>query len=84
MRYAWLRVQQQLEEPEMSTAARLIFISYNMVWWLPVVLVVIGVWSYQQGAIGFLVVTAVRALINLYRNNMLATDAAQSFPLRAP
>ena len=84
MRYAWLRDQDQLEEPEMSGAARLLYISYNVVWWLPVVFVAIGVWSYQEGAIGFLVVTAFRALINLYRTNVLTTPAAQSFPLRAP
>lgn len=84
MRYAWLRKQQHLEVPEMSTAARVLYISYNVIWWLPVVLVLIGVWSYQEGAVGFLVVTALRALINLYRNNMLTTEGAQSFPLRSP
>ncbi|MDJ0791248.1 MAG: hypothetical protein QNJ71_05075 [Acidimicrobiia bacterium] len=68
----------------MSTGARLIYISYNVIWWMPVALVVIGVWSYREGAIAYLVVTALRALINLYRNNMLTTRAAQSFPLRAP
>ena len=84
MRYAWLREQQGRDEPDMTTAARLVYITYNVIWWLPVVFVVLGLWSYREGTIGFLVVTALRALLNLYRNNILSTDSAQSFPLRAP
>lgn len=84
MRYAWLREPEGLEEPAMSTSARLIYIAYNVIWWLPVVFVALGVWSYQVGAVGFVVVTILRALINLYRNNVLSTEAAQDFPLRAP
>ena len=68
----------------MSTVARLIYVSYNVIWWFPIVLVILGVWSYRAGAVGFVVVTAVRALSNLYRNNFLPVEAAQRFPLRAP
>ena len=68
----------------MSTGARLIYISYNVIWWLPVVLVVLGVWSYRTGAVVFVVITFLRALVNLYRNNVLSVEAAQRFPLRAP
>ena len=84
MRFAWLRTQQGLGEPKMSAGARLIFIGYNVIWWLPVVLVVTGVWSYRAGAVAFVVVTAFRALALLYRNNVLSIEAAQRFPLRAP
>ena len=36
MRFAWLRKKQGLEDPKMSTGARLIYIGYNVIWWLPV------------------------------------------------
>ena len=84
MRFAWLRKKQGLEDPKLSTGARLIYIGYNVIWWLPVVLVVLGIWSYQAGAIAFVVVTVFRALTLLYRNNVLSIEAAQRFPLRSP
>ncbi len=84
MRFAWLRKKQGTEDPKMSTGERLIYIGYNVIWWLPVVLVILGVWSYRAGAVGFVVVTVFRALANLYRNNMLSIEAAQRFPLRSP
>ena len=84
MRFAWLRKKQGLEDPKMSTGARLIYIGYNVIWWLPVVLVVLGVWSYRAGTVVFVVVTVFRALANLYRNNALSIEAAQRFPLRSP
>ncbi len=84
MRFAWLRKKQGTEDPTMSPPARLTYVGYNVIWWIPVVLVPLGVWSYQAGAIGFLVVTVVRALANLYRNNLLPIEAAQRFPLRSP
>ncbi len=84
MRFAWLRKTKGLEDPPMSRGARLTYISYNVIWWLPVVLVLFGVWSYRTGAIAFVVITVLRALLNLYRNNVLSIEAAQRFPLRAP
>ena len=84
MRFAWLSKKQELEDPKMSTGARMIYIGYNVIWWLPVVLVVLSVWSYRAGAVGFVVVTVFRALANLYRNNVLSIEAARRFPLRAP
>lgn len=47
MRFAWLRKKQGLEDSKMGTGARLIYIGHNVIWWLPVVLVVLGVWSYR-------------------------------------
>ncbi len=84
MRYAWQRSQKGLDEPAMTKVQRAVFISYNVIWWIPVVLVIAGAWSYEQGAIGFMAITAARAAINLYRNNVLADEAARSFALRAP
>ena len=84
MRFAWLRKKQGLEDPQLSSSARLIYIGYNLIWWLPVVLVALGIWSYRAAAIGFAVVTVFRTLANLYRNNVLSIEAAQRFPLRSP
>ena len=68
----------------MSGGERFIYIGYNVVWWSPIALVVLGIWSYRTGAVGFVVVTVLRALANLYRNNVLSLEAAQRFPLRSP
>ena len=84
MRFAWLREKQGTGLPSMSSGSRLVYIAYNAGWFLPVVLVVFGLWSYRAGSIGFVVVTVVRALLNLYRNNLLPIDAGQGFPLRSP
>ena len=84
MRFAWLHRKQGTEDPTMTPAARLIYLGYNAIWWLPVVLVIVGAWSYRAGAVGFAVVTVFRALANLYRNNVLPIEAAQRFPLRSP
>ncbi len=84
MRFAWLRKKEGIEEPQLSAAARLTYIGYNVVWWLPVAFVITGLWSYRAGAIGFVVVTVLRTLANLYRNNVLSIEAAQRFPLRSP
>ena len=84
MRFVWLGKKQGSEVPAMSASERLIYVAYNVIWWLPVGFVVVGVWSYRVGAVAFVVVTVVRALANLYRNNMLSTEAAQRFPLRSP
>lgn len=84
MRFAWLRQKQGTKEPAMGSATRLMYIGYNVIWWLPVVFVPLGLWSYRAGAIGFVAITVFRALANFYRNNVLLTEAAQRFPLRSP
>lgn len=48
------------------------------------VLTVLGMVSYEVGLVGFLAVTMVRALVNLYRNNVMPVERAQFFPLRSP
>jgi hypothetical protein len=39
--------------------------------------------DYRTGFIAFFVVTVIRAGVNLYRNNVLNPEQAESFPLRA-
>jgi len=68
----------------MGPRRRLLFVAYNLIWWLPVVLPLLGIVSYQAGFIGFLLITVFRAVTNLYRNNVLSVEAAQRFPLRSP
>jgi hypothetical protein len=40
--------------------------------------------DYRTGFIVFFIVTILRAAANLYRNNVLTPEQAESFPLRAP
>lgn len=68
----------------MSPAGRQLFVAYNVVWWVPVVLAFVGVVSYRAGFLSFLVITIFRAVANLYRNNVLPVEAAQRFLLRSP
>ena len=85
MRFAWLRSKDGSDTaPGMSSTARLVFIAYNVVWWVPVVLAFAGVVSYRAGFITFLAITTFRAAANLYRNNVLPLEAAQRVVLRSP
>jgi len=69
---------------QQSFTNRLIFIAYNVVWWIPIVLPFTGLIDYRTGFIAFFVITIIRAAVNLYRNNVLKPEQADSFPLRAP
>jgi hypothetical protein len=85
MRFAWLRENSTGDVSiKPSTANRIIFIACNLIWWIPVVLPFTGIIDYRTGFIAFLVVTLIRAGANLYRNNVLSLEQAESFPLRAP
>ena len=84
MRFASLRDSQANGAPPSSTADRVILVAYNLVWWIPVVLPVLGLISYTAGLVGFLIITMVRAMVNLYRNNVMPVERAQRFPLRSP
>lgn len=68
----------------MTSADRLIFFAYNLIWWVPVLLAVLGILSFWAGSLGFLVMSVLRAVVNVYRNNVLPVEAAQRFPLRSP
>ena len=68
----------------MSSTERLLFIGYNVLWWVPLALALFTPVSYHAGAVLFVATTALRALINVYRINVMPIDAAQRFPLRIP
>ena len=85
MRFAWLRKDSgKTVSVKQSFTNRLIYVAYNVVWWIPVVLAVVGTIDYRTGFVAFFVITIIRAAANLYRNNALEPEQAESFPLRSP
>jgi hypothetical protein len=67
-----------------SFSRRLIYIAYNVIWWIPIVLPFTKIIDYRMGFILLFVVTIIRAGANLYRNNVLSPEQAAYFPLRSP
>ena len=85
MRFAWLRENSGNDVPvEQSLTNRLIFIAYNVIWWVPIVLGFVKVLDYRTAFIAFLIITIFRAIANLFRNNVLTLEQAERFPLRIP
>jgi hypothetical protein len=85
MRFAWLRENSaNTVSVEQSFTSRLIFVVYNVARWIPVVLAVVGTIDYGTAFLAFFVYTLIRAIANLYRNNVLTPEQAESFPLRSP
>ena len=85
MRFAWLRSKDGTQEPPaMSPAERVVYFSYNLIWWVPPALAILGLVSFRAGSLGFLAMSALRAVINAYRVNILPVGRAQRFPLRSP
>lgn len=83
MRFAWLRTKETRDALEPTPSERLTLVAYNVAWWVPVVMPLLGVISYHVGFVAFLGVTVVRALINGYRINVLPVAAAERLPLRS-
>ena len=84
MRFAWLNKDSANDIPSKESAIRrVIYIAYNLVWWIPIVLAIIKIIDYWTAFIALFVLTVIRALVNLYRNNVLNPEQAESFPLRA-
>ena len=85
MRFAWLQENSEnTVSVEQSLISRLVYVAYNVVWWIPVVLAVVGIIDYGTAFWAFFVLTLIRAVANLYRNNFLTPEQAESFPLRSP
>ena len=84
MRFAWLRTKESRDAPAATSSERLILIAYNLAWWVPVVLPILGVMSPRAGFVAFLAVTVIRALVNGYRINVMPIAAAERLPLRQP
>ena len=85
MRFAWLREKSGNDEPNgESTLGKIITITYNVVWWLPLVLVLTRAIDYRAGSIAMFAITMLRAVANAYRVNVLQGEQAEGFPLRTP
>ena len=85
MRFACLRENSaNTVSVEQSFTSQLVFVIYNVAWWLPVVLRIFGKIDYGTAFWAFFVYTLIRAAANLYRNNALTPEQAESFPLRSP
>jgi hypothetical protein len=85
MRFAWLRENTpDAGAAQPGAANQLVFVAYNIAFWIPVVLGFAGIIDYGAAFVAFALVVLVRALANLYRNNLLAPERAEFFPLRAP
>ena len=84
MRFAWLNKDSDNDRPvKESLIQRLIYIAYNIFWWIPIVLAVTKIIDYWTAFIALFVLTIIRAVVNLYRNNVLNPEQAESFPLRS-
>ncbi len=84
MRFAWLNKDSDNDRPiEQNLTRRLIYIAYNIFWWIPIVLAVTKIIDYWMAFIALFVLTAIRAVVNLYRNNVLNPERGESFPLRS-
>ena len=85
MRFAWEKEKSADHiSVKPSLANRLIFIAYNVIWWLPIVLAFTKVIDYRTGFIAFFIITIIRAIANVIRNNLLTLEQAEIFPFRAP
>jgi len=85
MRFAWLRKNSPNHvSVKESVPSRTIFVVYNVVWWIPMVLVIAKVIDPRTGFIAFFAITIIRAIANLVRNNVLTLEQAEIFPFRAP
>jgi hypothetical protein len=84
MRFAWLRKNSGNDvSVTQRFTSRLIYIAYNLIWWIPIVLSITKIIDYWTGFIALFVLTIIRAIVNLYRNNILDPEQAVYFPLRS-
>ena len=84
MRFAWInKDSSDIVPAKESSIRRVIYIAYNLIWWIPIVLAFIKIIDYWTAFLALFVLTLIRAVVNLYRNNVLNPEQAESFPLRA-
>jgi hypothetical protein len=85
MRFAWLREDSDEPAPaQPGPLNRLIFVLYNLVWWLPILLGFTRVLDYRVTFVTFFAITMVRAIANLVRINFLTLEQAELCPFRSP
>ena len=55
-----------------------------VIYWIPIILPFTTIMDYLTGFIAFFVVVIIRAVANLYRNNVLTLEQAEIYPFRIP
>jgi hypothetical protein len=63
---------------------RYTFRAYNLIYWVPIILPFTKVIDYLTGFMLFFIILIIRATANIYRNNFLKLEQAESFPFRSP
>lgn len=85
MRFARLQKNSAADAPgRQSVTNRLTLTLYNLAWWVPILLPFTKTIGYRAGTIAFAAIIAIRLAANLYRNNFLPLERAQTFPFRSP
>ena len=85
MRFAWLRENSpDAESIKPGSLNRSVYILYNAVYWVPIILPFLGIIDYQTGFYLLTAVLLTRLVANLYRNNYLSLAQAEVFALRSP
>lgn len=83
MRVAWQRKNSTDEMAvKLGGMNSLLKLSYNAIWWIPILLAFIGTIDYSTGFITFIAITLGRLSVNLYLNNVLTLEQAECFPFR--
>ena len=85
MRFAWQRKNSTDNvSARQSATGRIIYITYNVVYWFPIVFAFTGIITYWMGFITFFLILLARAAANLYRNNVPPAEEGEFFALRSP
>jgi hypothetical protein len=85
MRFAWQRENSPSKVPaQASLSSRIVYAAYNILYWVPIVLPFTRAMDYRTGFVVLFVVLIFRSAANLYRNNFLQLEQAETFPFRSP
>ena len=86
MRFAWIREKTGSHGPVkrvFTHPLNLLYMAYNIVWWIPIILYFPKVMDFNTAFITLFILTIVRLVVNLTRNNVLKWEQADNFPLRS-
>jgi hypothetical protein len=85
MRFAWQRENSPNRVPaQASLPSRLVYAAFNILYWVPIVLPLTRRMDYRTGFMVLFAVLIFRSAANLYRNNFLGLEQAETFPFRSP
>jgi hypothetical protein len=62
----------------------LIYAAYNILYWAPIVFPFTRAMEYRTGFVTLFAILIFRSVANLYRNNFLTLEQAETFPFRSP